>query len=186
MVVISYVLGRTVCLCVILVSERMPFLLLWLNLLYYGFRARKERYIAMNVNMIKRIGRIYAYGNSFDALQVAYCLCWKAIPNIDRDNIRGKYDQIGEHTKWDELISEVRRGDHLVVASIFALELAGENNAMIHRLHKLRDKGVEVHVILEPNISIEDYDAMLKTWHLSQKQKQEFLSCCGLPYEPEV
>ena len=157
----------------------------WLKLIIVRLSARKERYIAMKVNVM-RPTRVFAYGNSFDAYQIAYSLCWKVVPYIDRDCIRGKYDQRGEHTKWDELISEMRRGDHLVVASIFALELAGKDNAMVHRLHKLRDKGVVVHVILEPSISIEDYDAMLKTWHLSQKQKQLFLSCCGLSDEPEV
>lgn len=129
----------------------------------------------------------YAYGNTLAACSIAITLCANALPDIDKHCVTCFYDHDGSFTELDRLFSTVKKGDQVVLASLFSLDDPDDKMAMVHRLHKFQRKGVEIHTVLGPTISIEQYDDMLKIWHLLQKQKREFLICCGAhPYEIEV
>jgi len=122
---------------------------------------------------------VYAYGGSLAACSIAINLCTNALPGVDPNRVIGVCDHDGESTELTRLLSVVRKGDHLVLASIFALDDPDNKTAMIHRLHKFQRKGVEIHTVLGPTITIDQYDEMLKIWYISQKQRREFLTCCG-------
>lgn len=139
---------------------------------------KKGRCVAML--QLNTTETVYAYGGSLGACSIAVNLCTNALPGVDRNDVIAVFDQEGDRTELERLLSVARKGDHLVLASLFALDDPDNEMAMVHRLHKLRRKGVEIHTVLGPSVSVVQYDEMLKIWHLLQKQKREFLICCGV------
>lgn len=133
------------------------------------------------------VGCVYVYGDCMASFSTASIHCDKAVPDVNNRCVVNICDLDGGRTEMEKMLASVKKGDHVVVASIFTFEDPDNETAMIHRLHKLQRKGAIVHTILEPAFSLEQYDEMLKTWHISQKQRKEYLTCCGkTPYEPKA
>ena len=133
--------------------------------------------IQVNINFPS--STVCVYGNTLSSRNAAFVQCTKALPGIDRNDVISFCDHEGERTQLRKLISLVGRGDHVIIMSIFALQDPGKENSIIRWLHRIRDTGATLHVVLEPDFTFEKYDEALKIWHLALKQRDLFISYCG-------
>ena len=126
--------------------------------------------------------RVFAYGGTFGACSIALNLREKVLPGIAQDDVITVFERDGTRTELERLLSVIHKGDHIILASIFTLEEPDDDMAMIHALHKLQRRGAVLHIALEPDFCMEKYDQMYKTMRMMEKQKENFLVCCGLAY----
>lgn len=146
--------------------------------------SQKGRY-RKQVNIPFSISSVFVYGGTLSACNAAFTHCTRVLPDIDRNDVVSVCDHGGGRAQLSKLISGVGRGDHVIIMSIFTLQDAGKENSVIRWLHRIRNTGATLHVVLEPDFTFEKYDEALKTWHLALKQRRDFIERCGPLSEDE-
>lgn len=109
----------------------------------------------IQVNVFSHSSAVCVYGDTLSSCNTAFTQCTKVLPDIDRNAVVSFCDHGGGRAQLSKLISSVGRGDHVIIMSIFTLQDPGKENSIIRWLHRIRDTGATLHVVLEPDFTFE-------------------------------
>lgn len=138
----------------------------------------------MKKSKIMQAGKYCTYAtNRYDEM-VVYNARKRLLPN-EQKAIYEFVDQPGERTEFKRLMGFMKRGDHLVISSVVALEDKGNEETIIRKLRQLDRKGVNVWVALESEFHFGQYDTMFRKQLDLQEQRKVFYIACVPPEEKE-
>ncbi|MBE6972602.1 MAG: hypothetical protein E7440_01820 [Ruminococcaceae bacterium] len=147
------------------------------TLLYYS-KCRKEKVNMRKIKVDTHVARIYVGCHS--EFRVIQTQMTRAYPGISSDEGMTKLykDRPGSRKEFEKLLAEAKKGDHVVIPSVFTLADGGDEKTMIKRLRKLNSLGLYIHVAFEDDFSFASYDEMYKMQHRLQEQRKIFEELC--------